>query len=223
MLVNPNSPNAETLVERRAGGGAHTRACSSHVLNASTERELDTGLRNACANCEPARSWSAADPFFISRREQLVALAARHAIARDLPVARVRRGRRPDELRDRASPTRYRQAGVYAGRILKGEKPADLPVMQPTKFELVINLKTAKALGLAVPPIAARARRRGDRMKRREFITLLGGAAAAWPLAARAQQAERMRRIGVLEQRVADDPEGHARSAPSAEALRELG
>jgi putative tryptophan/tyrosine transport system substrate-binding protein len=92
--------------------------------------------------------------FFGSRLEQLAMLAARHRVlARATNFANYSRG--PDELRNKPDRT-HRQAGVYAGRILKGEKPADLPVVQSSKFELVINVQTARTLGLDVPPRCSR-------------------------------------------------------------------
>ena len=149
VLMNPNYADAD-LQLRELQEAAGTFKQRIHIVNASTERDIDTAFA-ALAQQGIDALFIANDPFFTSRGDQIVALAARHAIpviysSRDfLPVgglisygADFRNG--------------YRQAGNYVGRILEGERPADLPVLRPTKFELIINLKTAKALGLDIPP-----------------------------------------------------------------------
>jgi putative ABC transport system substrate-binding protein len=145
LLVNPKSPTAAPSISG-AQEAANTKGVQLSILNASTESEIDA----AFANLQADGLVIAADPFFDTRREQLVTPAAHYGVPtiyfeREFSMA--------GGLISYGSslPAVYRQMGVYAGRILKGEKPADLPVVQPTKFEMAINLKTAKALGLNVP------------------------------------------------------------------------
>jgi putative ABC transport system substrate-binding protein len=149
LLVRPSHPNAESDT-KDATAAARVLGLDLRALTADNEREIDTAFATM-AQLLVGALFVNIDPFFVDRREQLVALAARHAVPaiyaqRDFPVA----GGLMSYGVDRFESSR--QAGIYAGRVLKGEKPADLPVQQPTKFEFVINLKTAKALGLDVPP-----------------------------------------------------------------------
>src|SRR5664280_152531 len=150
LLVNPAGLQSVAQVHEMQ---EPTRALGLqlHVVNASTEHELDTAFA-AIVQSGAGALVIAINPLFIARREQIVALAQRHAVPvifaeRESVVA-------GGLMSYAASFTdSFRQVGVYVGRILKGAKPADLPVQQPIKFELVINLKTAKALGLTVPPL----------------------------------------------------------------------
>ena len=148
MLVNPDFPDAESQ-SKDMKEAARTLALQVHVVNANSEGDFNQAFATFIELKADALLISL-DSFFLSRREQLVALAARHKIpaiyfVRDFVLA----GGLMSYGADIADG--YHQAGIYAGRILKGAKPGDLPVVQPTKFDLVINLKTAKALGLEVP------------------------------------------------------------------------
>ena len=147
FLVNPSGPSAE-LFAKEAPAAARALGIQISVLNASTERDLDEVF--ATLSKLDAGLVIPAEPFFDTLRERIVSLAAQHAVPmianlREYVVAGGLMSYGPS-LSDL-----YRRAGIYVGRILKGEKPGDLPVMQPAKFDLVINSKTAKTLGLKLP------------------------------------------------------------------------
>ena len=150
LLVNPNNPNAEPDTEdlQRAADALGRRL---HVLTAKNEREIEMAFA-AARERQVGALFVNIDPFFFSQREQFAALAGRHRVPTIFPYREyVMAG---GLMSYGASfTTAWRQAGTYVASILKGAKPGDLPVLQPTKFELVINLKTAKALGLDVPPM----------------------------------------------------------------------
>jgi putative tryptophan/tyrosine transport system substrate-binding protein len=148
LLVNPASPSAATHV-RDIPAATQALGLQIVVQNASSERDLETAFA-ALVQQKAGGLVIPSDPFFFGQREQLAALAARHALPAIYPDR--------EYVADGglmcygASVTEaYRQAGVFTGRILKGDKPADLPVQQAVKVELVVNLKTAKALGLEMP------------------------------------------------------------------------
>jgi putative ABC transport system substrate-binding protein len=155
LLINPTHPAAEAA-SKDLQAAARSFGFKFHILHASTEQDLDKVFATLVQLGADALL-IAADAFFVSRSEQLAALTVRHAtpaisLSREFAVA--------GGLMSYGSSTTdaYRQIGVYVGRILNGEKPVDLPVQQITKVELIINLKTAKTLGLNVPlPLSGRA------------------------------------------------------------------
>jgi putative ABC transport system substrate-binding protein len=154
-LVNPNTAFTD-IVAKDLQASASARGLPLEILRAGTGREIDAAFANLVQKPGGALLIGP-DPFFLSRRAQIVTLVARHALpaiydVRDFAETGGLMSYGPNLVNV------YQQTGIYVGRVLKGEKPADLPVVQPTKFELVVNLNTAKALGLDVPPtLVARA------------------------------------------------------------------
>src|SRR5437588_3973918 len=149
LLVNPTSPYVEPET-KDVVASARALGRQVQVLNASTGPEIDTAFTTLVQQGVRALLVSG-DPFFDSQRDRLIVLAAHHAIPaiyqwREFPMIGGLMSYGTSIL------DAYRQSGIYVGKILKGAKPADLPVMQPTKFEFVINLRTSKALGIEIPP-----------------------------------------------------------------------
>jgi putative ABC transport system substrate-binding protein len=148
LLANPTNPQTETL-SKDAQAAASTLGLQLHVLQASAERDFDAAFVKL-AQLRAGGLMIGPDPFFTNRSGQLAALTLGHAVPAIFQYRDFAAAGGLMSYGD-SSTDQYRQVGVYAARILKGEKPADLPVLQSTKVELVINLKTAKALGLTVP------------------------------------------------------------------------
>jgi ABC-type uncharacterized transport system substrate-binding protein len=156
LLVNPTNPtNAETL-SRGLQAAARTLGLQLHVLHASTERDFDA-IFASLPRLRAGALVIGSDPFFNSRSQQLAALGLRHAMPTMYPFREYAMAGGLISYGNSFADA-HRQVGAYTGRILKGAKPADLPVQQATKVELIVNLKTAKALGLDIPPtVLARA------------------------------------------------------------------
>jgi putative ABC transport system substrate-binding protein len=149
VLVNPVRPGVDAQLAQLQEA-ARALGLPLHVLHASSERELDTAF-HAVRQYQAGALAIAADALFTAERDQIVALAKRYSVVTMYELSEfvvagglISYGANGEDL--------YRQGGTMVGRILKGERPADMPVLQPTKFELVINMKTAKAFGVAVPP-----------------------------------------------------------------------
>jgi putative tryptophan/tyrosine transport system substrate-binding protein len=149
LLVNPNNPAAARII-KDVQEGAQIKGLQLLILKAGTESEIDAAFVTLL-ELRAGALFVSPEPFFNSRREQLVVLAARHAIP---AIYSSRQWVAAGGLISYASSATgaYSQAGILTGKILKGAKAADLPVEQPIKIELIINLKTAKALGITVPP-----------------------------------------------------------------------
>jgi putative tryptophan/tyrosine transport system substrate-binding protein len=155
LLVNSNNPNADRIIGE-VQEAAQAKRVQLDILKAATEREIEAAFATL-VQLQAGGVVVQADWYFGSRREQLVSLAAGYAVPTIYEFREFVASGGLISFGTSFTDT-WRQVGIYAGRVLKGAKPADLPVQQPTTFELVVNLKTAKTLGLTIPPsILARA------------------------------------------------------------------